>query len=427
MAIAKPRSKSAQKSKTVTKAVKYIQYMTMRPATLFLLNFFSFGMYELNWHYRNWNAIRANTREVMTPVSRALFAIFFVNRLFTQVSQSARSKRYRKLHDPSGLAIIYAASFIVMAYLIKLMVLTPTTHFGKSFYLGVAILFVLAARSLVLAIVQKGMNHYMNAIKQYAKPAGFSIGDVAFPLAGLALFAAIFAGLFMSNSFVNQNSLRQYATRAAVHAAAAAKTQAPATPKAPATVNQFGSTSANGAVGAGAANPTAHDVMKDNVTSTAKKPSLNDGWKVYENKDFKFSISYPSISRYPMNWSTDEQTVNGKLSTLNFLAPNGQRYPEVARLEVRSGNLASSTSFYDNYFAGSKETVNSKSNVTVNGRKATLYSTTSASGVRTDTYLVDAGNKRTIVINSVHGDLNEKRFTDFWGTFSQFVNSLTIR
>ena len=58
-------------------AVSVTKFIVMTVATL--------GFYELYWFYRNWKLIRERDGTAIMPVWRAIFSIFFIRSLFTQV------------------------------------------------------------------------------------------------------------------------------------------------------------------------------------------------------------------------------------------------------------------------------------------------------------------------------------------------------
>jgi hypothetical protein len=51
------------------------------------VRFFTFGLYELYWFYKNWQAIKLREKENISPFWRAFFGYFFCYALFSEIGE----------------------------------------------------------------------------------------------------------------------------------------------------------------------------------------------------------------------------------------------------------------------------------------------------------------------------------------------------
>jgi hypothetical protein len=72
-----------------------------------VLTIVSFGLYPIWWVYKVWLFFKQRNKMDIMPVARAIFAIFFVHALFTEILQFAKKKGYDKIYDPGWLAVGY--------------------------------------------------------------------------------------------------------------------------------------------------------------------------------------------------------------------------------------------------------------------------------------------------------------------------------
>lgn len=63
--------------------VGFLKFLLLYVATM--------GVYSLYWFYKNWSNYKADTREDIWPVPRAIFSIFFIHSLFRAVDERLRA------------------------------------------------------------------------------------------------------------------------------------------------------------------------------------------------------------------------------------------------------------------------------------------------------------------------------------------------
>ena len=78
---------------------------------LALLSFFSLGLYQVYWFYRNWRRVRERTGRSLMPLARAIFAPVWSHSLFDEVAEQARAADVRVGWSP----IVLAVSFFLLS------------------------------------------------------------------------------------------------------------------------------------------------------------------------------------------------------------------------------------------------------------------------------------------------------------------------
>ncbi|HSU13565.1 hypothetical protein [Longimicrobium sp.] len=74
---------------------------------LALLSFFSLGLYQLYWFYRNWTRVRERTGRRLMPFWRSFFAPLWSYSLFDEVAEQARAGSVAVAWSPMVLAIAF--------------------------------------------------------------------------------------------------------------------------------------------------------------------------------------------------------------------------------------------------------------------------------------------------------------------------------
>ncbi len=71
--------------KTTKKHTKDPKFFIVAPSKLAVMSIATFGLYEIYWAYKNWQAIKEADDSNIMPFWRAVFAIFFAYRLFQRM------------------------------------------------------------------------------------------------------------------------------------------------------------------------------------------------------------------------------------------------------------------------------------------------------------------------------------------------------
>ena len=154
------------------------EYLAMPPGRLWLFCVLTWGIYELYWFYKNWQAVKRSQLPHIWPVPRSIFAIFFCYDLFKRVYESAKSNGYAESFSAQWLATGYIVMLIVQAI------------WNKMEYLGALDIliaaFVLSVTPLPLLSVQRAINFNnakIGAHTQFDKK--FTGGEVAIIVIGI--------------------------------------------------------------------------------------------------------------------------------------------------------------------------------------------------------------------------------------------------
>lgn len=146
---------------------------------LFILSVCTFGVYEVYWFYKNWQLIKERERSHISPVPRAIFAVFYCYQCFARIrdfgTPPATKSRLaagplaagwivatllHKLPDPYWLISLFAVVFIIPVQGLANRINAasspnhdPNSHFSAWNWVALAfgsILFVLAIIGLML-------------------------------------------------------------------------------------------------------------------------------------------------------------------------------------------------------------------------------------------------------------------------------------
>ncbi|RDD81468.1 hypothetical protein DVJ77_09780 [Dyella tabacisoli] len=72
-----------------------------------LLSIMTLGLYWYYWHYQQWARYRSYHNEKLWPVARALFAIFFIHSLTSEIDHRLRKNRTPYAWSPGAIATAY--------------------------------------------------------------------------------------------------------------------------------------------------------------------------------------------------------------------------------------------------------------------------------------------------------------------------------
>lgn len=132
-----------------------IEYFAISKKRLVLLSFFTLGIYEFYWFYKNWSAVKKAENINISPFGRAWFSIFYCYSLFKKVFRSAEIEGYSNSYSPGWLAATYIIFTIINIGLNKVE--------SSDVYLACIIASVLSA--LPLLAVQKQSTSTMRISK----------------------------------------------------------------------------------------------------------------------------------------------------------------------------------------------------------------------------------------------------------------------
>ncbi len=94
-------------------AIEKAPFYVVSPRKLLVLFFGTLGFYQLYWFWAHWNAHRLKEGTRIRPVLRAIFAIFFVHRLFRLFDEKAARRDRTYIVESRGVASIYVAATVL--------------------------------------------------------------------------------------------------------------------------------------------------------------------------------------------------------------------------------------------------------------------------------------------------------------------------
>jgi hypothetical protein len=152
-----------------------------------LLQFCSFGLYDLIWFYRNWKLISERTGETLTPAARAIFRIFWIRSYCHELFKLAAPAGFRSDLPPIALGTAYVACAL-MARAADRMTGAAAFGFGVAFFAG---------QILAMIPVVEALNAFWSR-EQPDLPVRTSLspGAVATVVIGALLWLAAIAGVF---------------------------------------------------------------------------------------------------------------------------------------------------------------------------------------------------------------------------------------
>ncbi|MFB9864013.1 hypothetical protein [Rufibacter immobilis] len=155
------------------------EYHHVQPVWKFaLLSFFTFGLYELYWFYKNWSFIKEfEERDEIMPFWRGLFILFFGQSLFRNVLKRAHQQGYSQSYSSGWLL----AAFIFLTFLSRL----PDPLWLISLFSFIPLIPVLQAR-----------NYFFSKTNPEGKvSSAFTGGEIVTMVIGLVVFVLMIIGL----------------------------------------------------------------------------------------------------------------------------------------------------------------------------------------------------------------------------------------
>lgn len=169
-----------------------VVYFSVSLLRLFLASLFSFGLYDVYWAYKNWEAVRNYKKDdSIYPFFRSwFFGIFYIYPLFSQIKQSCTStKPVRSLF---GLcSVVYTILYMIKILLIRLSDKTADEEVSIGLFLFSMIVTLLSA--LFLLPIQKAVNEHNHKLNPEQRPLNFfypgELAVIIIPLTAVTFFA----------------------------------------------------------------------------------------------------------------------------------------------------------------------------------------------------------------------------------------------
>ena len=140
-----------------------IEYFYTPLGRFLLFRFFTLGLYDIYWFYKNWIAIKKATgiRRIY-PILRSLFAIFFCWSLFKKIHGNAGKYGYKYQN------LAHIASFIFIGSRVILFIFGKITILPEAI-LGALVLMLSIPHIMAIIITQRAIKfHNKHAIAGYS-------------------------------------------------------------------------------------------------------------------------------------------------------------------------------------------------------------------------------------------------------------------
>ncbi|MDD3940310.1 MAG: zinc-ribbon domain-containing protein [Candidatus Pacebacteria bacterium] len=168
-----------------------VEYLAISPKRLALFSVLTFGIYEIYWFYKNWEAVKKAEGQNISPFWRAIFAVFFCHSLFKKVLESAKAHDYKESYSPGWLTAAYIALIFIGN--------TLSREDSSDPILNLFCLIVVSITFIPLLSVQKAINFNNEKNKEGATlKQGFSGGEVTLIVVGVLWFLLVLFGTFSS-------------------------------------------------------------------------------------------------------------------------------------------------------------------------------------------------------------------------------------
>ncbi|MDB5186343.1 MAG: transporter permease [Candidatus Saccharibacteria bacterium] len=173
------------------KSTAKIEYFATSVKRLVLLSFFTAGLYQMYWFYKNWQAVKNATGAKIDPIWRAIFSVFWAYPLFKHIAEST---------DERGRGNRYSAKALAVVYIVAAIGSNGLDLVIDSAYILFAVTVVLLAVSIwPVVVMQRQTNkhndkHAADAHRGYAKTKG----EMAVIVIGHLLFVFWIGSLFLS-------------------------------------------------------------------------------------------------------------------------------------------------------------------------------------------------------------------------------------
>jgi hypothetical protein len=162
-----------------------------------ILFFLTVGLYSIYWFYKNWALYKSQTGSSIWPIARAIFAIFFTHRLFSEVQDSLNENEKTFDWNPNLVATIYVILSILSQILDKLSMKeigSPITDLLS--------LVIIAFIYLPLLKAQKAINLSQGDIKGQANEK-FTAANYIWMTIGVLIWIMTWFGMLIAFNVIN--------------------------------------------------------------------------------------------------------------------------------------------------------------------------------------------------------------------------------
>ena len=168
-----------------------IEYFSVSPKKLVILSTVTFGIYQFYWFYKNWEAVKKNGNEKISPLWRTFFTPIYCYNLFKRIFASSQEfgQKYKNIIQ---LTIVYLILMFFPIYSNRVELMSIL--FLSKFYSVIA-----------LVTIQKAINFNNSKIdKDYVENDQFVTGEkTVFIIGGIFFIIYVLYILYVLNLPIN--------------------------------------------------------------------------------------------------------------------------------------------------------------------------------------------------------------------------------
>ncbi|MBI2444501.1 MAG: zinc-ribbon domain-containing protein [Candidatus Magasanikbacteria bacterium] len=194
---------------------EHVEYFSISLLRLAVLSVLTLGIYDVYWFYKNWDAIKKQEGKKISPLARAIFAVFYCHDLFKRVALSAKNHGYVKKISYSFWATTYIILIIAGTAMGQVARDNPDFKSLASDYPSLVIYFsvfqfiIILSSFIPLLPIQKVINFNNDSIAQIHQRKKFSIGEAILIVLGIVFFGSIILSTYSSLARFNTNNIVQ--------------------------------------------------------------------------------------------------------------------------------------------------------------------------------------------------------------------------
>ncbi|MCD8551211.1 MAG: hypothetical protein LRY75_19815 [Shewanella xiamenensis] len=134
--------KSDEKQITVDSNIHRVPLFHVSLAKFVIMFFATFGLYQIYWFYKQWQALKEYYDLDVWPIARCIFTVFFTHSLFVYVNEYIKEDNRSYRWNYSALATAYVLLVVVSSVLNQIETL-PTSLILISIVIPLAVLYPL--------------------------------------------------------------------------------------------------------------------------------------------------------------------------------------------------------------------------------------------------------------------------------------------
>lgn len=175
-----------------------VEYYNISPKQLVILSLVTFGLYDIYWFYKNWQAVAKFENKKISPFWRAIFSPIWCFGMFKRMLISAKKNGYQGDYNPAALAVLYIVLMLVMNFMDEAVDKNPGLIPAGSFMLYNLVSFIIGQLTIISIFVAQKAASFSNAKLNAGqiKNKNYSGGEIVLIVVGVIICLLIILGIF---------------------------------------------------------------------------------------------------------------------------------------------------------------------------------------------------------------------------------------